>query len=124
MFVTSRYPLDLMHHHAHTPTNRPAEDPDALQEPVSAGERAEELLARAVATALTEGTSWSQIGARLGVPPPTSADGGAPTDRDWQNAIADHENTRAQKCPRGRNQHRYEHRRPNGQPGPHGGGTV
>ena len=56
-----------MQHHAHNPSNRPAEDPDAVREPVSAGERAEELLVGAVADALTEGTSWSQIGARLGV---------------------------------------------------------
>jgi hypothetical protein len=67
-------------------------------------ERAGELLAGAVADALAEGTSWSQIGARLGVPPPTTADGGTPTDRDWQNAVAHHENTGAQQRHRGRSQ--------------------
>ncbi|MGV9870250.1 hypothetical protein [Rhodococcus koreensis] len=46
------------------------------------------------------------------VPGPTTAEGGTPTDRDWQNAVADRENTRAQQRHRGRNQHTQEHADP------------
>ncbi|BAH48375.1 hypothetical protein [Rhodococcus opacus] len=54
----------------------------------------EEFLARAVAAALADGASWAEIGARLGVPTPhTTGAGGTPSDADWQNAIAEHENT-------------------------------
>ncbi|MDT2009423.1 hypothetical protein FXW78_46435 [Rhodococcus opacus] len=58
----------------------------------------EELLAQAVTAALTQRASWAQIGARLGVPDPC-----APhpicecSDLQWQNAIVDHENARAQR---------------------------
>ncbi|QQZ19306.1 hypothetical protein GO592_35625 (plasmid) [Rhodococcus sp. 21391] len=52
---------------------------------------AEEFLTHAVAAALVDGDSW----ARLGVPAPHAADGGVPSDEDWQNAIVEHENARA-----------------------------
>lgn len=62
---------------------------------VTAGEQRDELLARAVIDALAEGMSWEQIAARLGVPRP--ARHGTITDRDWQDAIVDRENARAQR---------------------------
>lgn len=60
------------------------------------GELGEELLARAVTAALTQGASWAQIGARLGVPHPCAPDR-EDSDRQWQDAIVDHENARAQR---------------------------
>ncbi|WP_237720586.1 MULTISPECIES: hypothetical protein [Rhodococcus] len=38
---------------------------------VSGGDQTDDLLARAVAEALTAGMSWAQIAAQLGVPPPS-----------------------------------------------------
>jgi hypothetical protein len=52
-----------------------------------------------VAAALVDGDSWAQIGERLGVPPPNAAGGSTPSDEDWQNAIAEHENARATRRP-------------------------
>ncbi|WP_246872611.1 hypothetical protein [Rhodococcus sp. DMU1] len=40
---------------------------------VPAAELAEEFLARAVAAALADGDSWTQIGERLGVPTPNAS---------------------------------------------------
>ncbi|WP_257890305.1 hypothetical protein [Rhodococcus sp. USK10] len=60
------------------------------------GELGEELLARAVTAALTQGVSWAQIGARLGVSDPCAPDREC-SDRQWQDAIVDHENARAQR---------------------------
>lgn len=57
------------------------------------GEEDEELRARSVIDALARGLSWEQIGTRLGVAPP-AAHGGPATDRDWQDAIVDHDNAR------------------------------
>lgn len=84
-------------------TDRAPSPPDTTEEdrpggpaPVPAAELAEEFLARAVAAALADGDSWAQIGERLGVPTPHAAGAGAaPSDADWQNAIAEHENLRA-----------------------------
>jgi hypothetical protein len=74
----------------------------------SAGEQRDELLARAVIEALAEGMSWAQIGARLGVSRPSRP--GTVCDRDWQDAIVDHENARARRIqpgpPEGRSPHR------------------
>ena len=56
-------------------------------------EQDEELLARSVIDALAGGRSWEQIGTRLGVAAPT-AHSGPVTDRDWQEAVVDHENAR------------------------------
>ncbi|MFD9663474.1 hypothetical protein ACFWAY_17900 [Rhodococcus sp. NPDC059968] len=83
----------------------PTERPEQVTDPGSGsddtglappGEQTDEFLARAVTAALAEGMSWEQIATRLGVPPPPTS-GGAPTDQDWQNAIAAHENARAQR---------------------------
>jgi hypothetical protein len=62
---------------------------------VGVGEQRDELLARAVIDALVDRMSWEQIAARLGVPRPTRHT--AVTDRDWQDAIVDRENARAQR---------------------------
>lgn len=65
-----------------------------VQSPVRLpGEEDEELLARSVIDALAGGMSWEQIGTRLGVAAPT-AYGSKATDRDWQEAVVDHENAR------------------------------
>ncbi|QSE86966.1 hypothetical protein JWS14_48320 (plasmid) [Rhodococcus koreensis] len=49
-----------------------------------------------MAAALTQGASWAQICARLGVPHPCAPDREC-SDRQWQDAIVDHENARAQR---------------------------
>lgn len=65
-----------------------------VQSPVRLpGEEDEELLARSVIDALAGGLSWEQIGTRLGVTAPI-AYGSPVTDRDWQDAVVDHENER------------------------------
>jgi hypothetical protein len=83
--------------HRHRHRRDRLEDSSAASDDAGApaGEQRDELLARAVIDALVEGMSWEQIGARLGVPRPTRP--AAVTDRDWQDAIVDRENARAQR---------------------------
>ncbi|QQZ19361.1 hypothetical protein GO592_38835 (plasmid) [Rhodococcus sp. 21391] len=57
----------------------------------------EELLAQAVVAALKQGASWAQIGAHLGVPDPCAPPHGGCSDLQWQNAIVEHQNARAQR---------------------------
>ena len=64
-------------------------------EGVSGAVQSEDLLTRAVIEALTAGRSWAHIATQLGVPPPTTRDHLAVTDRDWQESIVAHENARA-----------------------------
>ena len=66
---------------------------DALTQLAPPGEPGEELLARAVTAALTQGASWAQIGARLGVPDLCAPDREC-SDRQGQDAIVDHKNAR------------------------------
>ncbi|BAH56183.1 hypothetical protein ROP_pKNR-00910 (plasmid) [Rhodococcus opacus B4] len=64
---------------------------------VPGGVQTEDLLTRAVIEALKAGKSWAHIATQLGVPPPSTCDHVA-TDRDWQEAIVDHENARAARA--------------------------
>ncbi|WP_225858176.1 hypothetical protein [Rhodococcus wratislaviensis] len=86
---------------------QPGDDPDASHD-AGIGERTDDLLTRAVAEALAAGTSWAQIGARLGVPPPAADDHGVVSDVAWQEAIVAHENERASRS--GFGQTRAPHR--------------
>lgn len=63
---------DLITHSPPGPTehHRPGVPVPVL---VPAAELAEEFLARAVAAALADGDSWTQIGERLGVPTPNAS---------------------------------------------------
>ncbi|WP_216854628.1 hypothetical protein [Rhodococcus opacus] len=61
------------------------------------GERGEELLARAVAATLAQGTSWAQLAAHLGVPDPCTTPHCTCSDLHWQNAIVEHENARSHR---------------------------
>ncbi|UOT08137.1 MULTISPECIES: hypothetical protein [Rhodococcus] len=70
------------------------DDRDTLPTP---GELSEELLAQAVVAALKQGASWAQIGAHLGVPDPCAPPHGGCSDLQWQNAIVEHQNARAQR---------------------------
>lgn len=80
---------------AHSPPDPTEHDRRGVPASVPAAELAEEFLTQAVAAALVDGDSWARIGDRLGVPAPHAADGGVPSDEDWQNAIVEHENARA-----------------------------
>ncbi|MFC9360768.1 hypothetical protein ACFTZB_29870 [Rhodococcus sp. NPDC057014] len=97
------------HHHTDRLEDSAEVSDDAPTAPVR-DEQRDEVLARAVIDALADGMTWEQIGARLGVPRPSRHD--AVTDREWQDAIVDHENARAQRIQRRPQESPHHHHAP------------